>query len=191
MLLVPDIRKAIWFKMHTHTVTLLQNTSVEYPMASGYCSFPLFPSPPSSFQKQKRRYLTFIEQVKNCDEPTHWKRSWCWERVRAEGEGGDRRWDGWMASLTQWTWVWAKSGRWWRTGKPGMVQSMESLRLRHDSETEQQLILLSRFHLVQKQSDSERLKQLFQQWNQKLNSDISKFKALTFPTKPVSFLQSR
>ena len=72
-----------------------------------------------------------------------------------------------------------------------MVQSMGSLRVRNDSETEQQQILLSRFHLVQKQSDSERLKQLFQQWNQKLNSDTSKFKALTFPTKPVSFLQSR
>ena len=37
--------------------------------------------------------------------PTHWKRSWCWERLRARGEGGDRGWDGWMASPTQWTWV--------------------------------------------------------------------------------------
>ena len=48
----------------------------------------------------------------------------CWERLRARGEGGDREWDGWMASLTQWTWVWANSGRWWRTGKPGMPKSM-------------------------------------------------------------------
>ena len=45
-----------------------------------------------------------------CKEPTHWKRPWCWERLRAE-EGDDRGWDGWMASLTQWTWVWANSGR--------------------------------------------------------------------------------
>ena len=45
-----------------------------------------------------------------CKEPTYWKRLWCWERLRAR-EGGDRRWDGWMASLTQWTWVWANSGR--------------------------------------------------------------------------------
>ena len=41
----------------------------------------------------------------------HWKRPWCWEWLRARGEGSDRGWDGWMASLTQWTWVWANSGR--------------------------------------------------------------------------------
>ena len=40
-----------------------------------------------------------------CEEPTHWKRPWCWERLRAGGEGDDREWGGWMASLTQWTWV--------------------------------------------------------------------------------------
>ena len=54
-------------------------------------------------------------------EPTHWKRSWCWERLKARGEAGDRGWDGWMASLTQQTWVWANSGRQWRTRKPGML----------------------------------------------------------------------
>ena len=42
---------------------------------------------------------------------THWKRPWCWERLKA-GEGDDRGWDGWMALLTQWTWVWANSMRW-------------------------------------------------------------------------------
>ena len=41
------------------------------------------------------------------EELTHWKRPWCWERLRAGGEGDDREWDGWMASLTQGTWVWA------------------------------------------------------------------------------------
>ena len=51
---------------------------------------------------------------------------------------GNRGWDGWMASLTQWTWVWANSGRWWRTGKPGMLQSMGSQRVGHDWATEQQ-----------------------------------------------------
>ena len=40
-----------------------------------------------------------------------WKRPWCWEWLRARGEGGDRGWDGWMTSPTQWTWVWANSGR--------------------------------------------------------------------------------
>ena len=54
------------------------------------------------------------------------KRPWCWERLKAGGEGGDRGWDGWMAPPTQWTWVWASSRSWWWTGKPGVLQSMES-----------------------------------------------------------------
>ena len=48
----------------------------------------------------------------------HWKRPWSWERLRVGGEGDDRGWDGWMASPTQWTWVWVNSGNWWWTGKP-------------------------------------------------------------------------
>ena len=52
--------------------------------------------------------------------------SWCWGSVRAGREGGNRGWDGWMASLTQWIWIWANSGRQWRTGKPGMLQSLRS-----------------------------------------------------------------
>ena len=66
-----------------------------------------------------------------CKELTHWKRPSCWETLKA-GEGDDRGWDGWMASLTQWTWVWANSRRQWRTGKPGMLQSTGSQRVRHD-----------------------------------------------------------
>ena len=63
---------------------------------------------------------------------THWKRSWRWERLKAGGEGNDRGWDGWMASLTWWTWVWVSSGSWWWTGKPGMLQSMGSQKVGHD-----------------------------------------------------------
>ena len=55
---------------------------------------------------------------------SHWKRPWCRERLKAGGEGNDRGWDGWMASPTQRTWVWANSGSWWWTGKPGVLQSM-------------------------------------------------------------------
>ena len=66
-----------------------------------------------------------------CEERTHLKRPWCWERLKAEGEGDDRGWDGWMASLTQWTWVWVSSGSWWWTGRPGVLQSMGSQRVRH------------------------------------------------------------
>ena len=66
------------------------------------------------------------------------KRPWCWERLRAEGEGDERGWDGWMASLTWWRWVWASSGSWWWTGKPCVLQSMRSQRVGHDWVTEQQ-----------------------------------------------------
>ena len=59
-----------------------------------------------------------------CEELTRWKRPWCWERLKAGGEGDDRGWDGWMASLTQWTWVWVNSRSWWWTGRPGVLQSM-------------------------------------------------------------------
>ena len=51
-----------------------------------------------------------------CEELTHWKRPWCWARLKAGGEGDDRGWDGWMASPTQWMWVWVNSGSWWWTG---------------------------------------------------------------------------
>ena len=57
---------------------------------------------------------------------TLWKRPRCWEKLRAGGEEGGRGWDGWIASLTQWIWVWASSRSWWWSGKPGMLQSMGS-----------------------------------------------------------------
>ena len=58
------------------------------------------------------------------EELTHLKRPWCWQSLKVRGEGYDRGWDGWMASPTQWIWVWASSGSWWWTGKPGVLQSM-------------------------------------------------------------------
>ena len=58
--------------------------------------------------------------------------AWCWERARARGEGDDRGWDGWMASPTLWTWVWASSGSWWWTGRPRVLQSMGSPRVGQD-----------------------------------------------------------
>ena len=67
----------------------------------------------------------------------------CWERLRAGGEGEHRGWDGWMASPTQWTWVWINSGSWWWTGRPGLLQFMESQRVGHNWATELNWILLS------------------------------------------------
>ena len=60
------------------------------------------------------------------------KRPWCWERLRAAGEGDNRGWDGRMASPTQWTWVWVDSESWWWTGRPGVLQFMGSQRVRHE-----------------------------------------------------------
>ena len=68
-----------------------------------------------------------------CKGLTHCKRPWCWERLQAGGEEADRGWDGWMASPAQWTWVWASSGSWWWTGRPGVLQSMGSQSVGHDS----------------------------------------------------------
>ena len=67
-----------------------------------------------------------------CEELTHWKRPWWWERLKVKGEEDDRGWDGWMAPPTQWTWVWVNSGSRWWTGKTGMLQSMGSQSVGHD-----------------------------------------------------------
>ena len=72
----------------------------------------------------------------SCEELTHWKRLWCWEELGAGGEGDDRGWDGWMASLTRWTWVSVNSGSWWWTGSPGVLWFMGSQRVGHDWATD-------------------------------------------------------
>ena len=71
-----------------------------------------------------------------CEELTHWKRPWCWERLKVEGERDDGGWNGWMASPTRWTWIWvsSESGGW--TGRPGLMRSMASQRVRHEWMTE-------------------------------------------------------
>ena len=63
-------------------------------------------------------------------------KDWCWERLKAGGKGDGRGWDGWMASPTQWTWVWVNSGSWRWTGRPSVLQSIGSQRVRHDWATE-------------------------------------------------------
>ena len=71
-----------------------------------------------------------------CEEFIHLKRPWCWERLKAGGEEDNRGWDGWMASPTQWTWVWVNSGSWPWTGRPGVLHSMGLQRVRHNWVTE-------------------------------------------------------
>ena len=83
----------------------------------------------------------------SCEELTHCKRLWCWEGLGAGGEGDIRGWDGWMASPTQWTWVWVNSGSWWWTGRPGVLQFMGSQRVGHDWASELNLTYSSLFFL--------------------------------------------
>ena len=70
-----------------------------------------------------------------CEELSHLKRPWCWERWKS-GEGDNRGWDGWMASPMRWIWIYVDSRSWWWTGRPGMLQSLWSQRVGHDWVTE-------------------------------------------------------
>ena len=99
-------------------------------------------------QKEKNKYCILTHWKDWCwswtsnilatwwEELTHLKRPWCWERLKVGGEGDDRGWDRWMASPTQWTWVWVDSGSWWWTGRPGALWFMGSQRVGHDWVTE-------------------------------------------------------
>ena len=71
-----------------------------------------------------------------CEELTHLKRPWCWERLKVGGEGYNRGWDGWMVLLIQCTWVWVNSRSCWWTGRPGVLQSTGLQRVGHDWATE-------------------------------------------------------
>ena len=63
-------------------------------------------------------------------------KNWCWEGLEAGGEGDDRGWDSWMSSPTRLTWVWVNSGRWWWTGRPGVLRFMGLQRVGQDWATE-------------------------------------------------------
>ena len=78
-------------------------------------------SPEYSLEGLMLKLKTPILWPPDNEELTHWKRPWCWERLKVRGEGDDRGWDGWTASLTQWTWVWVNSRSWWWTGRPGVL----------------------------------------------------------------------
>ena len=86
---------------------------------------------------------TWYKELTHCWVPCYWERLW------AEGEGWDRGWDGGMASLTRWTWVWARSGSWWWTGKPGVLQFLGLQRVAHDlmSEPQQSILHMLMFML--------------------------------------------
>ena len=119
-----------------------------------------------------------------CKEPAHWKRPWCWERLKAEGKGDDRGWDSWMASPTRWTWVWVDSRSWWWTRKPDVLQSMGSQRVGRDWMTELNWELI---HVVAQQ----KLIQHYKAINSNLKKNRSAFCVqlfyfLTIPEKPLN-----
>ena len=86
--------------------------------------------------------------VIECEQLTHWKSPWCWERLRAGGKEGVRGWNGWMASLMQWTWTWANFGSWWGTERPGVLQSMGLQRVGHDWVTVQQQCIYNVYTII-------------------------------------------
>ena len=118
------------------------------------------------------------------EELIHLKRPWCWERLRAVGEGDDRGWDGWMASLTQWTWVWVGSRSWWWTGRPGLLWFIGLKRVRHDWATELNWTELKQFGLWQWGA----IKGFWAKWNMNVGffENIYRAISLSRKTHPLS-----
>ena len=113
--------------------------------------WPKFNSPPPALETKHPNHWTnqpwdfFGRNDAKAETPVLWPphakswligKDWCWEGLGTGGEGDDWGWDGWMASLTRWTWVWVNSGSWWWTGRPGMLRFMGSQRVGHDWMTE-------------------------------------------------------
>ena len=126
-----DVRVGLWRKLSTKKLMILNCGVGEDSWESlGLQGDPTSPSSRRSVLGVHWKDWCWIWNsntlATSCEELTHWKRPWCWEGFGAVGEGHDRGWDGWMASPTQWTWVWVDSGSWWWTGRPGMLQFMES-----------------------------------------------------------------
>ena len=136
-----DVRVGLWRKLSTEELMLLNCGVGE----DSWESLGLQGDPISPFWRRSALGFLWREWCWSWnsstlatwwEELTHWKRLWCWEGLGAVGEGDDRGWDDWMASLTWWTWVWVNSGSWWWTRRPGMLRFMESRRVGHDWTTE-------------------------------------------------------
>ena len=136
-----DVRVGLWRNLSTEELMLLNcgvgEDSWESLGLQGDPTSPILKeiSPRCSLEglmlELKLQYLTT-----SCEDLTHWRRLWCWEGLGAGGEGDERGWDGWMASLTRWTSVWVNSGSWWWTGRPGVLRFMGLQRVGHNWETE-------------------------------------------------------
>ena len=136
-----DVRVGLWRKLSAEELMLLNCGVGEDPWESlGLQGGPTSPSWRKSvlniqwkdwcWSWNSSTWATWWEEL------THWKRPWCWERLKVGGEGDKRGWDSWMASLIWWTWVWVGSRSWWWTRRPDVLQSMGLQRVRHDWVTE-------------------------------------------------------
>ena len=135
-----DVRVGMWRKLCTEELMLLNCGVGDFCESLGLQGDPTSPS--------KRRSVLGVHWkdwcwgwnsntlATSCKELIHWKGPWFWEGLGAGGEGDDRGWDGWMASLTWCTWVWVNSGSWWWTGRPVVLRFMGSQRVVHDWATE-------------------------------------------------------
>ena len=131
-----DVRVGLWRKLSAKELRLLNCGVGE----DSWESLGLQGDPTSPFWRRSALRFLWKEWcysgnsstlATSCKELTPWKRLWCWEGLEAEGEGDDRGWDGWMASLTRWMWVWVNSRNWWWTGRPGVLRFMGSQRVGH------------------------------------------------------------
>ena len=118
--------KESWVQKNWCFWTVVLETSLESPLDSKEIQ-PVYPNEYPEYSLEGLMLKLNLNTLASlCEELTHWKRPWCWERLKVGGEGDDWGWDGWMASPTQWTWVSLNSGSWWWTGRSGMLQSMAS-----------------------------------------------------------------
>ena len=123
-----DVRVGLWRRLSAEELMLLNCGVGE----DSWESLGLQGDPTSPFWRSALGFLwrdwcwswNSSTLATSCKELTHWKRLWCWEVLGARGEGDDRGWDGWMASLTQWMWASVNSGSWWWAGRPGVLRFM-------------------------------------------------------------------
>ena len=135
-----DVRVGLWRKLSAEELMLLScgvgEDSWESLGLQGDPTTPFWRSALGFLWREWCSSWNSNTLATSCEELTHWKRLWCSEGLGAGGAGDDRGWDGWMASLTQWTWVWVNSGSWWWTGRPGMLRFMGLQRVGHNWATE-------------------------------------------------------
>ena len=127
-----DVRVGLWRKLSTEELMLL-NCGVR---EDSWESLGLQGDPTSPFWRRSALGFLWKEWcyswnssilATSCEELTHWKRLWCWERLGAGGRGDNRGWDGWMASPTRWAWVWVNYGSWWWTGRSGVLRAIHGV----------------------------------------------------------------